>query len=73
MKLKAVFLPRTSDEEDLSYFEARNDDFPIGSTFSELFLLRRGRCAMSKLIVCADLVSQRRRYARVDGSILGGY
>lgn len=34
MKLKAVFLPRTSHEEDLSYFEARNEDFPLGSTVS---------------------------------------
>ena len=32
MKLKAVFLPRPSHEEDLSYFDARNEDFPIGST-----------------------------------------
>jgi hypothetical protein len=32
MKLKAVFLPRPSHDEDLSYFDARNEDFPIGST-----------------------------------------
>lgn len=37
MKLKAVFLPRTSHEEDLSYFEARNEDFPIGSTILLVF------------------------------------
>ncbi|ELR19976.1 protein kinase domain containing protein [Acanthamoeba castellanii str. Neff] len=32
MKLKAVFLPRPSHDEDLSYFDARNEDFPIGNS-----------------------------------------
>ncbi len=32
-KLKAIFRPRPSHEEDLSYFEARNEDFPVTCKF----------------------------------------
>jgi len=28
MKMKAIFLPRQSHEEDISYFDPRNQDFP---------------------------------------------
>jgi len=66
MKMKAIFLPRQSHEEDISYFDPRNQDFPSNGADNNSYrgLLSRSWEDIDEVPVLDDLDKESRAIVR---------